>query len=64
MEDSLAQLKLRDAALGVGGTGEQGKRRSLDRLARQQELRHLANNFGNLPLDEYIGFVLAFYNYD
>ena len=60
VEASMAQLKHRDAA--VGGTGEQGRRRSLDKHARQEELRMLVNNYDDIPLEDYISYVVAFYH--
>ena len=60
VEASMAQLKHRDAA--VGGTGEQGRRRSLDKQARQEELRMLVNNYDDIPLEDYISYVVAFYH--
>ncbi len=55
----MAQLKHRDAA--VGGTGEQGRQRSQDKHARQEELRMLVNNYDDIAMEDYISYVVAFY---
>ena len=55
-------LKLRDSAVGVDPN--RGNRRSLDRIARMEELKSLVCNYENLPLKEYIGFVVGFHNND
>ena len=59
VEETMAQLKHRDAA--VGGTGEQGRRRSQDKHARQEELRMLVNNYDDIAMEDYISYVVAFY---
>lgn len=60
-EESLVHVKLRDAA--VGNTPDQNKRRTLNRVARMQELRHLVNSFETIPLKEYVGYIIDFYNH-
>ena len=59
-EESLVRLKIRDAA--IGANPEKGKKRSLNREARREELRQLVCNYPNIPMKEYTNFVLAFYN--
>ena len=41
--------------------GYRGDRRSIT-IARQEELRMLVNNYDDIPLEDYIGYVVVFYN--
>ena len=56
----MVRKKVRDAA--IGANPEKGKRRSLDRVARREELTQLVSNYANIPMKEYTNFVLAYYN--
>ena len=59
-ETGIVRKKVRDAA--IGANPEKGKRRSLDRVARREELTQLVSNYANIPMKEYTNFVLAYYN--
>ena len=47
----MVRKKVRDAA--IGANPEKGKRRSLDRVARREELTQLVSNYANIPMKEY-----------
>ena len=52
-EDSLVEIKLRDAA--IGSDPEAGRSRKKDWFQRQQDLKHLVNNYENLSIKYYMG---------
>ena len=62
-EESSTKLKLRDACIS-STNAENNKRRSLDRCARQEELRCIVMQYKDLPIDVYMQTLVGYYNYD
>ena len=62
-ENSFTQLKLRDARIQPASP-ESEKRRLMERKAQQEELRRIVMQYNVLPIDEYMNFVVKYYNYD
>ena len=59
-EDSMVRIKLHDAAIGVDD--QSGEKRSKQREQRAQKLNTLVRNYGQIPLEEYMNYVVDFYN--
>ena len=62
-EESSTKLKLRNACIS-STNAENNKRRSLDRCARQEELRCIVMQYKDLPIDVYMQTLVGYYNYD
>ena len=62
-EESSTKLKLRDACIS-STNAENNKRSSLDRRARQEELRCIVMQYKDLPIDVYMQTLVGYYNYD
>ena len=60
-EDSLVQLKLRDAAVGNSPVGANNGRATKFR-EQKRKLRNLVQNYENLSIEDYMNYALKFYN--
>ena len=56
----MVRIKLRDAAIGVDD--QTGEKRSKQREQRAQKLNTLVRNYGQIPLQEYMNYIVDFYN--
>ena len=62
LEDSLVAVKLRDSA--IGADSEIGRTRTTERQQRTKDLRNLMMNYHNIPLKDYMGYVVDYYNHN
>ena len=59
-EESVMHIKLKEGISGVDK--EKGKRRSKDRIAKQEALRAIVNNYDYIPIKDYISNIVGFFN--
>ena len=59
-EDGLMSLKLRDAAIGVNN--DAGRKKSRERQQKKKDLRNLLCNYHNLSLEQYMEFIVNYFN--
>ena len=61
-EDALMAVKLRDAAIGIDV--DAGRKKVKEREQRRKDLLKLVNNYYNLPIEEYLQYLVQYYNHD
>ena len=62
-EDSLVQLKLKDAALGNSIVGANNGR-EMKFQENKRKLRHLVLNYRGLKIEKYLDYAIQYYNND
>ena len=60
-EDSLVEVKLRDAAISPDPEASRTRRTNWEK--RQQDLKHLVENYDNLSTKKYMGYLVDFFNH-
>ena len=61
-EDAIMAVKLRDAAIGIDV--DAGRKKVKEREQRRKDLLKLVNNYYNLPIEEYLQYLVQYYNHD
>ena len=59
-EEAMVHAKLYNAAIGFNP--ETTKKRSQETHKLQKELRNIVSNYGNVSIDQYVSYVVKFYN--
>ena len=60
-EDALMAVKLRDAAIGI--EVDAGRKKVKEREQRRKDLMKLVSNFHNIPIEEYMQYLVQYYNH-
>ena len=60
-EDALMAVKLRDAAIGIDV--DAGRKKVKEREQRRKDLFKLVSNFNNIPIEEYMQYLVQYYNH-